>query len=143
MNGDNLIPLSERTKEEQREIARMGGKASGRVRRERKAMRETLEIILSQRIPKDATKLRNELKQYGIKDADYSSVLMATLVQKALKGDLKAFEYIYNIMGEDETKQARIGLIEAQTQKITQSDAEIEDISDIEARIYGETDDTL
>ena len=121
----------------------MGGKASGRVRRERKAMRETLEIILSQRIPKDATKLRNELKQYGIKDADYSSVLMATLVQKALKGDLKAFEYIYNIMGEDETKQARIGLIEAQTQKITQSDAEIEDISDIEARIYGETDDTL
>ena len=35
---ENLIPMSERTKEEQREIATMGGIASGAARRKRKAM---------------------------------------------------------------------------------------------------------
>ena len=39
----NLIPLNERTKEEQREIAQMGGKKSGEVRRERKKLKELLE----------------------------------------------------------------------------------------------------
>lgn len=34
-NPDKLIPLNKRTKQEQREIARMGGKRSGEVRREK------------------------------------------------------------------------------------------------------------
>ena len=114
-----------RTTEEQREIARKGGQASGKARRERRAMRDTLEIILSQPIPKNATKLRNELKEYGITNPDYSSVMMTTLVQKALRGDLRAFEMIYNIVGEDEAKRARINLVEAQTKKLQDEDWEV------------------
>ena len=45
--ADNLIPQSKRTKEEQRAIAKKGGIASGKARREKKAMRETLVILLS------------------------------------------------------------------------------------------------
>ena len=37
---ENLIPLNKRTKEEQREIAKMGGKKSGEVRREKKKLSE-------------------------------------------------------------------------------------------------------
>ena len=40
---DNLIPFNERTEEEQREIARQGGIASGEARREKATMRKTLE----------------------------------------------------------------------------------------------------
>lgn len=43
MNGqDNLIPFNERTEEERREIAKKAGKASGKVRREKKLFREAL-----------------------------------------------------------------------------------------------------
>ena len=45
---ENLIPLNERTKEEQREIARQGGIASGIVRKEKKTMKETLRSMLEE-----------------------------------------------------------------------------------------------
>lgn len=46
-NGrDNLIPQNRRTKEEQREIAKMGGKASGRARKEKASMRKAAQMIL-------------------------------------------------------------------------------------------------
>lgn len=45
-NDQNLIPLSQRTKEEQREIQSKGGKASGEVRRQRQQLREAIQGIL-------------------------------------------------------------------------------------------------
>lgn len=44
---NNLIPFNKRTEEEQREYARQGGKKSGEVRRQRKAMKEQMEMLLS------------------------------------------------------------------------------------------------
>ena len=38
---ENLIPQSERTKEEQREIARLGGIASGKARKEKRDRKQT------------------------------------------------------------------------------------------------------
>ena len=40
---ENLIPQNMRTKEEQRDIATMGGKASGEARRRKKSLREMFE----------------------------------------------------------------------------------------------------
>ncbi len=40
--NDNLIPQNKRTKEEQREIARKGGIASGKARKERKTLKERI-----------------------------------------------------------------------------------------------------
>ena len=39
---DNLIPMSARSEDEARELGRKGGGASGKVRRERKSIREGL-----------------------------------------------------------------------------------------------------
>lgn len=138
MNDENLIPLNQRSKSEQREIQAKGGRSSGRSRRQKKEFRETLETILSQPIPQGNKELANQLKMYGISKGDYSQLLMATLVQKALKGDIKAFSMILDIMSEDSLKQARIALLEAQKEKISHSDVDIEDLSDIESRIYDE-----
>lgn len=136
MNDENLIPITKRSKSEQREIQAKGGRNSGKSRRKRKEFRETLEAILSQPIPQDNKELMAQLKRYGINKGDYSQLLMATLVQKALKGDIKAFSMILDIMSEDALKQARIALLDAQKEKITHSDIDIEDLSDIESRIY-------
>ena len=46
-NEDNLIPFTERTEEEQRAIARQGGIASGKARREKATMLQTLEQCLN------------------------------------------------------------------------------------------------
>lgn len=138
MNEQNLIPNSQRSPNEVRENGRKGGKASGKARRERKALKESLEIILSHPIPKDAEGLKQTLKQYGIVNGDYSQLLMATLVQKALKGDLRALQMVMDIISEDALTKTRIALIEAQTEKLNTSDVDIEDLSDIESRIYDE-----
>lgn len=44
----NLIPLSERTKEEQKEITTKGGIASGVVRKQKATMKETLRQMLEE-----------------------------------------------------------------------------------------------
>lgn len=46
-NEQNLIPINKRTKSEQREYQSKGGKKSGEIRRQRKAMKEQMEILLS------------------------------------------------------------------------------------------------
>lgn len=49
-NDKNLIPVTERTKSEAREISRAGGIASGIARRERKNLREICREMLEEKI---------------------------------------------------------------------------------------------
>ena len=59
--NNNLIPQSERTKEEQREIARKGDIASGKARRRKKLIKEQLELLLS--LPLKDENAKKKLKQ--------------------------------------------------------------------------------
>ena len=96
-NVNNLIPLNQRTKEEQREIARQGGIASGKARREKKALKEQIELLLS--LPLKDQKTRAKLEALGI-DADNLDNQMAMIIamwQKALRGDVKAFKALTDI----------------------------------------------
>ena len=43
---ENLIPMNQRTKEQQREIATKGGIASGEARRENKQIKEIFGIVM-------------------------------------------------------------------------------------------------
>lgn len=49
--NENLKPLDQRTKDEQREIATMGGKASGESRRQKKAVKDALRALLDEASP--------------------------------------------------------------------------------------------
>lgn len=84
MNESNLIPQSERTKEEQRKIARMGGIASGKSRKEKKLLKELLEDALSK-----GTETDNE----------YINITLA-LIKEANKGNVKAYEVIRDTLGQ-------------------------------------------
>lgn len=98
--NNNLIPQSERTKEEQRKIAIKGGIASGKARRRKKLIKEQLELLLS--LPLKDENAKKKLKQLGI-DADNLDNQMAMIIaiwNKALKGDVQAFNSIRDSVGE-------------------------------------------
>lgn len=101
--ADNLIPQSERTKEEQRAIARKGGIASGKARREKKMMRETLDVLLSMPMKNgkfaDVESIRSFAALKG-KNISVQDAILIAQVQKAMKGDTKAAEYVRDTIGQ-------------------------------------------
>jgi hypothetical protein len=100
--SDNLIPQSERTKEEQRVVAKKGGIASGKVRRERKAMKDTLASLLSMPLQDgkvaDVDDIKNLAAVNG-KNITVQEAIMLKQIQKAMKGDTRAAEYIRDTSG--------------------------------------------
>lgn len=96
---DNLIPLSKRAKEMQREIQSMGGIARGIKVRQQKKDQEKLELfaeVLKRRLK---AKLPNNTK------AQNWEGLVNSLVDEGLKGNIKALELILRIMGQMPTEQ--------------------------------------
>ena len=97
-NDDNLVSLGDRTTEEQREIARQGGKASGRSRRRKRQFRDELEMLLQLTDKgKDGQPIINPLT--GRKQTVQQSITMQLLL-KARKGDVKAAKLIFEVLGE-------------------------------------------
>lgn len=72
-----------RTTDEQREIARQGGIASGKARRRRRACRTIARDLLS-REPDDET-VRDLMERYGVgeDEADYNTAIIAALIKRA------------------------------------------------------------
>lgn len=99
--SENLIPFDERTENEQREIARKGGKASGVARREKKALKTTLEMLLAMPIEdgklEDVDKVKSLASLDG-KNISVQEAIVLKALQKALNGDIKAFNAIADIL---------------------------------------------
>ena len=82
MGNGNLNPV--RSKSEARERGRSGGLKSGETRREKKALRQRLELLLAREVD-------------GLETADAISL---ALIEKALSGDVRAYEVIRDTVGE-------------------------------------------
>ena len=99
---ENLIPQSERTKEEQRKIAKMGGIASGKARKGKKAMKDTLKTLLSMSLKEqrstDIEKIKSIAALKG-KNITVQEAIMLAQIQKAMKGDTRAAEFIRDSSG--------------------------------------------
>lgn len=97
-NEQNLVPINERTKSEQREIASAGGKASGKARRRKKSMKQKMQLLLS--LPA-ADNDQAELSAMGVgpDDMDNEMVLVKALFLAAAEGDTKAFDRIQDVLG--------------------------------------------
>ena len=88
-NEQNLIPNSQRTPSERRENARKAGIASGEARRARKTLKETLLMMLE--------------------EGDTQNNITLALLDKALKGDTKAYEVIRDTIGEKPVDKLDVG----------------------------------
>lgn len=87
-------------KEKEKEIHSKGGKASGKAKRERKALRENLEMLLT--LPVQNDKLKKKIEELGIVDDDINNEMAITiaLFNEALHGNTKAYELIRDTIGE-------------------------------------------
>jgi hypothetical protein len=79
-NPQNLINLSQRTKKEQLAIQKKGAKAAGKKHREKKQLKEELEILLKT----DEGQLK----------------ICQALLSRAKRGDVRAFEVIRDTIGQ-------------------------------------------
>lgn len=99
----NLVPQSQRTKAEQKEIATMGGIASGKARKEKKMLRDTLNDLLKMPlrdgVPDNLEKIASIAGLKG-KNITMQETIMLAMLQKAAKGDVKAAEYIRDTIGQ-------------------------------------------
>lgn len=78
-----------KTSEEAREAGKKGGKRSAQVRRERKTLRQELEILLTE-----------EIHDKNGKAMDTQKALGTSLIKAALNGSVQAFVAIRDTIGE-------------------------------------------
>ena len=103
-----------RTPEEQREIAKMGGIASGKARKEKATMKKTLEMLLDEKNKKGKT--YRELSTLG-------------LIKGAVDGKAENYKIILQLLGE--LTQDLNAVVEAPTININIADNE-----DLEKVLY-------
>lgn len=87
-NEQNLIPLSKRSKKAQREIQEKGRQANKMKIQQRKTLAEELMALLSV--------------------GDTQEKMSLAQIQKALKGDAKAFELIRDTIGQKPTEKHEV-----------------------------------
>lgn len=97
-NEKNLIPNSKRTPKELREITRKGGIASGKARRKKANLKKAFEAILEADVKSD--KIKQQLENMGF-EATNEMALAMVMMQKAMKGNVKAFEQIARLVATD------------------------------------------
>lgn len=100
MNEKNLIPFSERSESEVREINSKGGKASGETRRRKRDMKQKMKTLLE--LPA-AVNDREQLQALGVDpdDMDNEMVLVMAMFLGAAGGDVKAFDRVMQLLGKD------------------------------------------
>lgn len=97
VNDENLIPINQRTKSEQREIQKKGGLASGKKRRQQADLRRTFQTLLRSEVNNE--QMKQLLIQLGY-DPTNEIALALVVLQKALNGDMKAFSQIQQILNQ-------------------------------------------
>lgn len=101
MAKKDLIPFNQRTEEEQKKIASMGGKKSGEVRREQKTYREMAKAMLSAQITDP--KMLEEMAKYGIEGTDLKAYTLLGMIKASAEGSHNAFDRLLELTGEKDT----------------------------------------
>lgn len=108
-NVDNLVPFTERTEKEQREIARLGGIKSGEVRKARKTAREILQEMLQRQLSDgQIDDILGTSKSLLGEDKTAYAVINAKMIQVAAAGDTKAYNAVRDTVGDAPVTEQRI-----------------------------------
>ena len=101
---ENLIPMSERSKAEARELGRKGGIASGKARSANAEMRKRLEQILKMTLHEGkAGKIKTLADAKGA-NLTISDALLVKLVTMALGGNIKAMNKLMELLDTSNTE---------------------------------------
>ncbi|HEM6243409.1 TPA: stress-induced protein [Streptococcus suis] len=120
-NEGNLIPNSERTPEELREMTRKGGIASGKARRRKADLKKAFNTILQADVA--SPNIKKQLESLGFETTNEMALAMV-MMQKAMKGNVRAFEQISKLTAIDvkdsldkREQKARINSLELENSK--------------------------
>lgn len=102
-NEKNLIPLTERGKEDAKRIRQMGQAAQTASRRRKRSLKEAADLFLS--LPVTDQRTFNAMAKAGVnpEDTDYQMAVIVGLTMKAIKGDAKAAKTVIDLLGESAT----------------------------------------
>ena len=98
---ENLIPFTERSKEEVRELNRRGGIKSGEARRAKKTVRECLKLYSELNV--EAPEIKLALKKSGITNPEemtYSMAMALQFVTSAMRGNSQMARLVMEMLGE-------------------------------------------
>lgn len=109
MNEKNLIPNSQRTPSELREMATKGGKASGEARRNKKILRDCIDYLLEK---EDKTVLDNEGKPMSGAEQLAYNLFIKALTEKDTGKAAKAFEVLRDTAGQKPVEKVVISEID-------------------------------
>ena len=97
-NEQNLIPANKRSKSELREMTKKGGIASGKARRKKADLKKAFETILQADVA--SPMIKKQLEELGF-EATNEMALAMVMMQKAMKGNARAFEQIIKLTAAD------------------------------------------
>lgn len=100
-NEKNLIPNSQRTPDELREMTRKGGIASGKARRKKADLKKAMQILLSMDVASEKSK--QQLEELGVEATNEMLLAFATF-QQAVKGNQRAVENVIKLTTTDKDK---------------------------------------
>ena len=147
MSQEQRLGNDKRTPEERQENARRAGIESGKSRRRKRTMREAAELMLNN--PEQEQEYIDLLKAMGCKNQAEMTNLMsivASMIRKAKSGDVKAANFVKDIVSDSEADKLKKRRLELELQRFehlrAQSDPESDGVKAwIEAVLDGENTD--
>ena len=138
-NEQNLKPFtSDQSREEAKKNGAKGGVASGIARKKKRALKNTIEMIM--RLGVDAN-TKQILTQLGVPEEDQSvqTAIVVAQALKAMRGDTKAADYLGKYSSADPRiflEQERIALERERIASREQANEQIDGEDDVDVVIY-------
>ncbi len=115
---ENLRPI--RDSKRASELGKKGIQASIQAKAKKKKLKEAMKILIDLPVTE---RNKQTLAQLGIEDEDMNNQMLiaVAMFQKAIKGDVRAAEYIRDITGQQplsKLDEAKIKLMKAQTKQV-------------------------
>ena len=138
-NEQNLKPFtSDQSREEAKKNGAKGGVASGIARKKKRALKNTIEMIM--RLGVDAN-TQAILTQLGVPEEDQSvqTAIVVAQAMKAMRGDTKAADYLGKYSSADPRiflEQERIALERERIASREQANDQIDGDDDVDVVIY-------
>ncbi|WP_298589049.1 hypothetical protein [uncultured Selenomonas sp.] len=102
-NEENLNPLNQRTKSEQREITQKGGIASGKSRRRKKALRTALKEAMAMQLKElhpDMQAAIMKAAKLGDAELTVSDAVLGSIIRNACRGNSQMAKLLLDVLGE-------------------------------------------
>lgn len=98
---DNLIPVTQRSKEEAKKIRTLGGIARGKQITQKKTFKECAQLLMSLDV-KDKQAI-NILKSAGVDEDNYTNGMLATvsMLKQAIAGNTNAYKIFMEACSDD------------------------------------------